>query len=64
MKAVDLMDLMRQRRSLRRYRAEPVPNEYIEQILEAAIWAPSAHNRQPWRFALISKAATKERLAR
>ena len=39
------------------------PSEYIEQILEAAVWAPSAHNRQPWRFAVISETATKERLA-
>lgn len=63
MKAVDLLDLMRQRRSLRRYHADAVPKDYIEQILDAAVWAPSAHNRQPWRFALISEAATKERLA-
>lgn len=64
MKAAELSKLMRQRRSLRRYQAEPVPGDYIEQILEAGVWAPSAHNRQPWRFVVISQAATKERLAR
>ena len=64
MKAPELSNLIRERRSLRRYHADAVPSEYIEQILEAAVWAPSAHNRQPWRFAVISETATKERLAR
>ena len=63
-RAPDLLDLMRQRRSLRRYQAKPVPERYIEQLLESAVWAPSAHNRQPWRFVIISRAATKQRLAR
>lgn len=52
------------RRSIRRYKAEPVPREVVAQILEAAIWAPSAHNRQPWRFAVIMEQARKEHLAR
>ena len=64
MNANELLDFMRARRSLRRYRAEPVPREWIDCILEAAIWAPSAHNRQPWRFAIIDQGATKQRLAR
>lgn len=51
------------RRSIRRYRPEPVPDEMVEQLLTAAIWAPSAHNRQPWRFVVINSAATKQRLA-
>ena len=41
-----------------------MPGEYIAQLLEAAVWAPSAHNRQPWRFVVIRQAATKTRLAR
>ena len=64
MKAADLSTLIRERRSLRRFRAEAVPDEFIGQILEAGVWAPSAHNRQPWRFVVIRDAATKERLAR
>ena len=64
MNATDLLRLIRQRRSLRRYRAEPVPESHIEQLLEAATWAPSAHNRQPWRFVVMQDAPTKERLAR
>lgn len=64
MNAAELLEFMRSRRSLRRYRDEPVPRDWIDCILEAAVWAPSAHNRQPWRFAIIDQAATKERLAR
>ena len=51
------------RRSIRRYQAESVPPELIEQLLTAAAWAPSAHNRQPWRFAVITAGETKHRLA-
>ncbi len=59
-----LLQFMRERRSLRRYEARAVPPECIEQLLEAASWAPSAHNRQPWRFVVIEAPAIKERLAR
>lgn len=52
------------RRSLRRYQPDPVPRALIEQVLTAAIWAPSAHNRQPWRFAIVESADQKEALAR
>ena len=56
-------DMLLQRRSIRRYQADVVPHELIEAVLEAAIWAPSAHNRQPWRFAVIETQAQKEHLA-
>jgi F420 biosynthesis protein FbiB-like protein len=51
------------RRSLRRYRAEPVPRAVILDLLNSAVWAPSAHNRQPWRFAVTDSAARKHALA-
>jgi coenzyme F420-0:L-glutamate ligase / coenzyme F420-1:gamma-L-glutamate ligase len=51
------------RRSIRRYHPTPIPKELINQILTAATWAPSAHNRQPWRFVVMTEAAVKERLA-
>lgn len=59
----DFLELIRTRRSIRRYEARPIPPRLVEQLIEAAIWAPSAHNRQPWRYAIISEAATRERLA-
>jgi len=58
-----LTDWMRQRRSIRRYRAEPLPPGLIERLVDAARWAPSAHNRQPWRFAILQDTPRKKRLA-
>ncbi len=55
--------MARSRRSIRRYLALPVPRELIDELLECARWAPSAHNRQPWRFAVIQAAETKDQLA-
>jgi coenzyme F420-0:L-glutamate ligase / coenzyme F420-1:gamma-L-glutamate ligase len=59
-----VLDVFHNRRSIRRYRPDPVPRDMIEAIIESAIWAPSAHNRQPWRFAVTIDAATRETLAR
>lgn len=56
--------LVKSRRSIRRYTPEPVPQAVLERLLAAAIWAPSAHNRQPWRFVVLTDPARKERLAR
>jgi PPOX class probable F420-dependent enzyme len=54
---------VRGRRSVRSYLPTEVPEEHVERVLEAARWAPSPHGRQPWRFAVITKKETKERLA-
>lgn len=56
-------DLIRERRSIRRYRPEPLPRGLIERLIDGARHAPSAHNRQPWRFAILDKLEDKERLA-
>lgn len=58
-----LLDLLKSRRSIRRYTSHPIPSAYIESILEAGQWSPSAHNRQPWRFAVIQSVEAKTRLA-
>ena len=51
------------RRSLRRYRPELPSQALLEQVLNAAIQAPSAHNRQPWRFVVLRDAERKAGLA-
>jgi F420 biosynthesis protein FbiB-like protein len=56
-------DTILQRRSIRRYRPESVAREVVESLLNAAIWAPSAHNRQPWRFAVVETQDEKVALA-
>src|SRR5690606_23442092 len=58
-----VLDAIFARRSIRRYSNEPVQRALVERLLNAAIWAPSAHNRQPWRFAVIETVAAKENLA-
>ncbi len=58
-----LKDVIFGRRSIRRYEARPIPREVITDLIKAGTWAPSAHNRQPWRFAVVETLAQKERLA-
>ncbi len=58
-----LLDLMRRRRSVRRFRSTPLPEAQLRRVLEAARLAPSAHNRQPWRFVVLRDGAERERLA-
>jgi F420 biosynthesis protein FbiB-like protein len=59
----NLSTIITGRRSVRAFRPDPVDPAQIAQILEAAHWAPSPHGRQPWRFAVITQAPTKLRLA-
>lgn len=59
----DLLPFLRARRSVRRFRDEPVPRETIARVLEGAIAAPSASNKQPWRFLVIDTRATIAKLA-
>ena len=60
----DFIQLARSRRAIRRYTDEPVPPELLDLLLETATWSPSAHNRQPWRFAVLEAPASKTKLAR
>ena len=58
-----LLDVIKQRRSIRKYKKEPVPQEVIQRIIETAVYAPSAHNAQPWRFIVMADQGHKEALA-
>jgi F420 biosynthesis protein FbiB-like protein len=53
---------LRARRSVRRFKADLVPDTVTRRILETATFAPSAHNAQPWRFAVAATAEAKDRL--
>ncbi|MEM1883719.1 MAG: nitroreductase family protein [Candidatus Bathyarchaeia archaeon] len=57
------MRIIRDRRSIRKYLSKNVPQEIIARIIDAARWAPSAHNAQPWRFLIIFDPEVKRRLA-
>ena len=56
--------LLRSRRSIRWYRHEPVAADVLDRILISAGRAPSAHNRQPWRYLVLTDTAGKDALAR
>jgi F420 biosynthesis protein FbiB-like protein len=58
-----LLEMIQSRRSIRTYQSLPVPREIVAKLLEAARWAPSAHNRQPWRFAVVEAYETRRALA-
>lgn len=54
---MEVLEAIRGRRSIRKYKLEPVPDEVIEKILEAGRWAPSGGNIQPWRFIVVKDPA-------
>ena len=56
-------DLIKTRRSIRRFSGEPVSREVVQELIDAATRAPSPHNRQPWRFAVLLTASKKAHLA-
>lgn len=56
-------DWLRSRRSVRRFAPRPVPPQLLERVLETASWAPSAHNRQPWRFVVLATNESRNNLA-
>jgi len=58
----DLLNLMSHRYSCRAYDKRDVPDELIQNCLEAARLAPSACNKQPWRFAIVKKPELREKI--
>jgi len=60
----DTAELLKGRRTVRRFRDETVGGSAVKAILEAGTWAPSAHNAQPWRFAVVVSQARKGELVR
>lgn len=57
-----LYEVIRERRSIRRFLDQPVDRTVIERLLRAGSQAPSAHNRQPWRFVVLERGARREAL--
>jgi nitroreductase len=59
---MDLFEAIKNRRSIRRFEDRPVPEDLIRKIIEAGQWAPSACNRQDWKFIIIDSSEVKEKL--
>ncbi|MEM3546282.1 MAG: nitroreductase family protein [Candidatus Bathyarchaeia archaeon] len=60
---VDFYEVVRTRRSIRSYKPDPIPDDVLMRILEAARIAPSGSNRQPWKFILVKNEELKKKLA-
>jgi coenzyme F420-0:L-glutamate ligase / coenzyme F420-1:gamma-L-glutamate ligase len=60
---VDIQTFLRSRRSIRHFQTRDVDPAILKRILETAFFAPSAHNRQPWRFAVLTTLEVKEKLS-
>ncbi|MDR1836011.1 MAG: nitroreductase [Fusobacteriaceae bacterium] len=60
---MDLKEAILQRRSIRNYLDQAVPKEMIHELIQAAIWAPSGSNAQPWAFSVIEDREELERLS-
>ncbi len=58
-----LLDLVRKRRSVRQFKSDPVPDDFITKIIEVARWAPSAFHTQPWEFVVIRDKDVKSKVA-
>ncbi len=58
--SIDLLEIIRTTRSMRRLKPDPVPNELLRKILEAGTCAPSGGNMQRWRFLVIHDPQVKQ----
>jgi len=60
---MDVLQAIKDRRSIRKYTPEPVSEEQVTQILEAGRWAPSRGNSQPWKFVVLNDEQIRKELA-
>lgn len=62
---MDILELIKTRRSIRSFHKEkPVEDKSIKRLLEAAVWAPSGGNIQPWRFLVVKDASMRNQLSK
>ena len=59
---MNLMEAMSTLRAVRRLKPDPIPDEVLDRVLQAAAWAPTGGNAQPWRIVLVKDADKKKRL--
>ena len=58
-----LLSLVEERRSVRHFRPDPIPDGYVERMIEIARWAPSGFHSQPWEFIVIKDKTVKDEVA-
>ena len=60
---MELFDLIKSRRTIRKYKRKKIPRNTIEKIIDAGRWAPSAHNLQPWKFVVVENRDKVKKIA-
>jgi len=60
---MEVLEAIRKRRSIRSFKSVDVPEDVVEKLIDAARWAPSAGNIQPWEFVIVRGSETKRKLA-
>ena len=60
---MDLLKAIKERRTVRKFKLDDIESEPVRVMIDAARWAPSAANRQPWEFIVISREETRRRIA-
>lgn len=60
---MEVFEAIKDRRSIRKYKMDTVPEDLVVKILDAGRWAPSAGNRQPWSFIVLNDVEVKRRVA-
>ena len=58
----EFLELVKKRRSIRRFKPDPIPDGYVEKIIEAARWAMSGGDAQPWEFIVVKDKETKKKI--
>lgn len=58
----NLLEVVKKRRSNRRFKSDPIPDGYIEKIIEVARWAPSGFHTQPWEFVAVTGKDIRDRI--
>jgi nitroreductase len=61
---MELSEAIKKRRSIRAFKKQDIPEEIVEKLIDAARWAPSAGNIQPWEFVIVRKQDVKEELVK
>lgn len=60
--STDLYEAMSTLRAVRRLRPDPIPDDVLERVIQAACWGPTGGNQQPWKVVVVKNAATKASL--
>jgi len=58
----EFAEVVKSRRAIRKFKPDPIPDEYIEKILDVARWAPSGGNAQPWEFIVVKDPEMKQKI--